>query len=101
LTSDDPIIYRVTFDDGAGPLEVGSISERTRHAQQNQAHWHWGVDIMPLMDHGGHPPEGDAWSRDAALQAFKAAFMQWLNDLHPGDWQRNRDYIKASTQGRR
>ena len=42
--------------------------------------WHWGVDIMPLMDHGEHPPSGDAWSGDAALQAFKAAFFKWLNE---------------------
>ena len=26
-TSDDPPIYRMTFDDGTGPVEVGSISE--------------------------------------------------------------------------
>jgi hypothetical protein len=24
-----PIIYRVTFDDGTGPVEIGSIAERT------------------------------------------------------------------------
>ena len=33
---------------------------------------------MPLMDHGGRPPNGDAWSRDAALQAFRAAFFPWV-----------------------
>jgi hypothetical protein len=27
---------------------------------------------------------GDAWSRDAALQAFKAAFTKWLAERHPG-----------------
>jgi hypothetical protein len=32
-TSGTPPIYRVTFDDGTGPVEVGSISERTRHAR--------------------------------------------------------------------
>ena len=40
-------------------------------------------------------PEGSRraamWTREAALQAFKEAFMKWLNDLHPGDWPRNRD----------
>lgn len=56
---------------------------------------------MPLMDHGGHPPSGDVWSFEAALAAFKAAFTKWHAELHPGDWQRNRDYIKASLRGRR
>jgi len=50
---------------------------------------------MPLMDHGGRVPDGED-----ALQAFRAAFFKWVNDLHPGDWQRNRDYIKASLVGR-
>jgi hypothetical protein len=49
---------------------------------------HWGVDIMPLMDHGGRPPTGDACSHDAALQAFRAAFFPWIND-HAHDWARN------------
>ena len=92
-TSDDPIIYRVIFDDGTGPVEVGSISERTRHTRQNEKHWHWGVDTMPLMDHGGRPPSGDTWSREAALQAFRAAFFPWVND-HADDWPRNRDHIR-------
>ena len=37
-TSDDPIIYRVIFDDGTGPVEVGSVSERTRHTQRNEVY---------------------------------------------------------------
>jgi len=69
-----------SFSTTAPGGEVGSISERTQHSQQNQIVWHWGVDIMPLMDHGEHPPSGDAWSGDAALQAFKAAFFKWLNE---------------------
>jgi hypothetical protein len=50
-TNGDPPIYRVIFDDGTGPVEVGSISERTRRTQQNEKFWRWGVDTMPLMDH--------------------------------------------------
>ena len=53
------------------------------------------------MDHGGHVPSGNAWSRQDALKAFRKAFLKPVNDLHPGDWQRNRDYIKASAIGRR
>ena len=50
---------------------------------------------MPLMDHGDRPPSGDAWSRDAARQAFRAAFTTWLAGLYPGDWQCNRDHINV------
>ena len=89
--SDNPPIYRVTFDDGTGPVEVGSIAERTRHMPPYDTYWHWGIDIMPLMDHGGRPPSGDAWSRDAAMTAFKIAFLEWLNE-HAYDWPRNRDH---------
>ena len=39
--------------------------------------WHWGIGILPLMDHGGSPPSGDAWSFESALQAFKTAFIEW------------------------
>ena len=35
-TNGDPPVYRVTFDDGTGQVEVGSISERTRRTQQNE-----------------------------------------------------------------
>ena len=57
-TSDTAPIYRVTFDDGTGPVEVGSISERTSHTKQNQIFWHWGVDILPLT--AVQTPSGDA-----------------------------------------
>ena len=66
-----------------------------------RSHWHWGVDTMPLMDHGGRPPSGDADTFEAALQAFKAAFTKWHARLYPGDWQRNRDYIKATMRNRK
>ena len=100
-TWDDPPGYRVVFDDGTGTVEVGSISERTRRTQQNERYWRWGVDTMPLMDQGGRPPSGETWSREAALQAFKAAFLKWVNGLHPGDWQRNRDHIKTGVRFRK
>ena len=65
--SDDPPSYRIWFDDGSGELEIGSISERRRHTGYQDVFWTWGVDIMPLMDHGGSPR--NAWSREGALQA--------------------------------
>ena len=52
-TSDDPIIYRVSFDDGTGFLEVGSISRRQRHTGHQDVYWHWGVDTLPLA--AGNP----------------------------------------------
>jgi len=98
-TSDDPPSYRVIFDDGTGPLEVGSVSERTSHTRYGEVYWRWGVDVMPLMDHGGHVPTGEAWSRETALAAFREAFFKWLND-HADDWPENRDYKKACLVGR-
>ena len=49
----DDAARRSTSDDGTGPVEVGSISERVRHVEPRDTYWHWGVDTMPLMDHGG------------------------------------------------
>jgi hypothetical protein len=43
--------YRIKFDG----VEIGSIARRHQHVQ-NRDIWHWGVDAMPLMDHGGRPP---------------------------------------------
>ena len=60
--NDDPAGYRVIFDDGTGPLEVGSIAERERHVTPYDKYWTWGVDIMPLMvTAAGHPTA--KWSR--------------------------------------
>ena len=99
-TGYDPPSYRVIFDDGTGPVEVGSVSERTSHTRYGKVYWRWGVDVMPLMDHGGRPPTGEAVSRDAALTAFREAFFRWLEN-HADDWPENRDYKKASLVGRR
>ena len=79
---------------------VGSVSERTHHTKKSEVYWRWGVDTMPLMGHGGRVPSGEVTTREEALQAFREAFLKWVNDLHPGDWQRNWDYIKASLVGR-
>ena len=47
-TSDDPIIYRVTFDNGTGPVEVGSVSLQTRHVYPIKTYWHRGIDTNAL-----------------------------------------------------
>jgi hypothetical protein len=86
----DPPGYRIIFRD----VEIGSISQRFRHTGDNSVYWHWGVDTLPLLG-GRTEPDGDAWSFEAAREAFRAAFFKWVNELHPGDWQRNRDYKKA------
>jgi hypothetical protein len=91
--NDDPPAYRISFDG----VEDGSIAKRTQHVQLND-YWHWGVATMPLMDHGGHPPSGDAWSLEAAMNAFKEAFTKWHAELPPGLWERNRDYIKHAAE---
>lgn len=95
-TSDDPEIYRISYDG----VEIGSVSHQHRHVQGDWK-WHWGVGIMPLMSHGGNVPSGDATSFEDALRRFKEAFTIWMEGLHPGDWQRNRDYMKAVEERRR
>jgi hypothetical protein len=89
--NDDPLIYRVWYDG----IEMGSVSHQQDHVSQ-QWSWLWGVDTMPLMSRGGKVPSGDAQSLEQALDKFKAAFTIWMEGLHPGDWQRNRDYIRAT-----
>jgi hypothetical protein len=59
---------------------------------------------MPLMDHGGRPPSGDAWSFEAALQAFKTAFLErvqafkahqdWLTRERPHEQAHAADFAK-------
>ena len=91
-TSDDPMTYRVSFDDGTGFIEVGSIARQQRHTGPQDVYWRWGVDTFPLAKGN---PGGEVWSLEAAIEAFRMAFLQWVNEIHPGDWQRNRDHIKA------
>ena len=52
-TDDHQPAYRVLYDDGTGELEIGSIARRTRHTAFPDVVWHWSIDVMPLMDHGG------------------------------------------------
>lgn len=93
-TSDDPVIYRVWFDDGTGELEVGSISERQNHITQIMS-WHWGVDTFPLAKGN---PDGAVLTFGEAQTAFRDAFLHWVNELEPGSWQRNRDHSKAGAR---
>jgi hypothetical protein len=74
-------------------VEVGSISETSSHMTR-LTFWTWGVDTMPLMHHGGRPPSGQALTLADAQAASREAFLNWLDDLEPGDWERNRDYKK-------
>jgi hypothetical protein len=81
--------YRVKFDG----IDVGSIARRYQHIDHCYC-WHWGVDTMPLMSHGGRPPSGDVETFEDALLAFKAAFAAWHAGLEPELWTKNRDYIE-------
>ena len=70
--------YRISTEG----CEIGSVSLQQPQIQTNKMYWHWGVDIMPLMDHGGRPPTGDVEADpndpeatfQEALDAFKLAF---------------------------
>ena len=63
-----PDAYRISADG----VDVGSVSKRVRYAPSRE-YWHWGLD-MPVMEHGGDPPSGEADSFEDALAALKAAF---------------------------
>jgi hypothetical protein len=88
--------YRIKFDG----VEIGSIATRHQHVQ-NRDVWHWGVDVMPLMDHGGRPPSGEAETFAGAKAAFKRAFEQWITRIPVEVWHLNRDHIKACDRWRR
>ena len=88
LTHDDPLIYRVSFDG----VEIGSISQLKRHVHPIKTYWHWGVGILPLMSHGGRPPNGDIeppGGFEDALKAFKEAFAQWRAGIPDDLWREN------------
>ena len=57
--------------------------------------WHCGIDTMPLMDHGGRLPSGDADTFAEAAVGLQAR-LQWHCALPPGLWEQNRDYIAGS-----
>jgi hypothetical protein len=50
---------------------------------------------MPLMDHGGRPPSGDAESFEAALSDFKLAFTHWLAGVPVDLWHKNLEHKRA------
>ncbi len=95
-TSDSPVIYRVSAD-GVG-VWVGSISEQTRHVHPISTHWTWGVDIMPLMSHGGGVPTGIADTFQDALQAFKDAFLRWHATVPLDVWKRKLKHKRAGAE---
>ena len=74
-------------------IEVGSISETSHHVTK-LTFWTWGIDTMPLMDHGGRPLSGQQLTLADAQAAFREAFFNWLDDLEPEVWESNRDYKK-------
>jgi hypothetical protein len=89
LVNPESLAYRVAFDG----IDVGSIARRYQHIEHSFC-WHWGVDTMPLMDHGGRPPSSDADTFEEALIAFKAAFTTWHAGFEQDLWKKNRDYIE-------
>ena len=74
-------------------IEVGSISETSHHVTK-LTFWSWGIDTMPLMDHGGRPLSGQQLTLADAQAAFREAFFNRLDDLEPEVWESNRDYKK-------
>ena len=92
LVNRDPPGYRVSFDG----VEVGSIAKRPHHIQLHD-YWHWGVDTMKLIAHGGRPPTFEAALGDFKL-AVKLAVTHWHQNQPADLWKENRDYIKHSAE---
>lgn len=67
--NDDPPSYRVKYEG----VEIGSISKQYQHVEHRDF-WAWGIDSMPMMDHGGRPPSGEARSFERAKKLFQEAF---------------------------
>jgi hypothetical protein len=92
-----PHAYRVSVDG----VEIGSISLKTRHLHRASTYWHWGVDVMPLMDHGGGVPSGDIeppGGFEDALKAFKEAFTQWRAGVPDDTWRENLEHKRAGQE---
>ena len=91
------LAYRQTSTDGfrvsADGVEIGSVSRQHDHVHHGRTYWSWGVDTMPLMSHGGRPPSGEAETFEAALAAFKTAFVKWHGVLPAEQWMRTIEYI--------
>lgn len=90
-TNDDPPSYRVKYDG----VEIGSISKRYHHVEHRDF-WQWGIDTMPVMDHGGRPPMGEARSFEQAKAAFRKGFDEWRTRLPPGQFEENLIYKQKS-----
>ena len=94
-TNDDPPSYRVKYDG----VEIGSISKQHHHVEHRDF-WSWDIDNMPMMNHGGRPPCGEARNFDQAKKLFREAFEKSKDGLTPGQFEENLIY-KRATAGRR
>jgi len=79
-------------------LKSAPCRKRVSHLD-HQEHWHWGIDTMPMMDHGGRPPIGDAAKFAAALAAFKAAFCAGMPACPPTLGRRTASTSRPATGG--
>jgi hypothetical protein len=69
--NNDPPSYRVNYDG----VEIGSISKQYHHIEHRDF-LAWGIDMMPVMSHGGRPPYGKA-----QLQSGQEAVRGSLREL--------------------
>jgi hypothetical protein len=89
-SNDDPPSFRVKYDG----VEIGSISKR--HHIEHRDFWSWDIDTMPLMNHRGRAPTGEAKSFEQAKRLFREAFEKWRSGLPPGQFEENLIYKRAS-----
>ena len=82
---DDPPAWRILFDDGTGPVQVGIIWGA------EPCLWRWGLDHQ-LTD-VSRRINGTTWSYEMALQTFRAAFLKWMGD-HAVEWPSIQDSLR-------
>jgi hypothetical protein len=53
---------------------------------------------MPLMEHGSRPPSGDESTFEAALSAFKVAFIDWQATIDPDRFAEILEYMRRGAE---
>jgi hypothetical protein len=96
-TSDDPEIHRMSTDG----VEIGSISLQSHNVHPVRMYRHCGLDLLPLMSHGGKPPSGDIeppGGFEDTPRTFKEAFTHWRAGIPDDKWRENLEHKRAGQE---
>ena len=83
---DAPPVHFMMFDDGTRPVKIGAVWGPQPHL------WRRGLDGQ-MTDHKGRRINDTTSGYEAALQAFRAAFLKWLDD-HAVEWPSIQDSLR-------